>query len=799
MTTKQNYVFMKGKWLVNIRRGVQGFAFILFFFLLFHAAKVKNHEIPVLNYLFVILIILIIVYLAKLLKAYLQKSPIRKSLLIKISIFLLITVILGLILSSFHQFSKPLRLTYLQNDGDTIQQAIINYKTDKKKYTAFRDFTSLKTEISKKTEANIILKLPPLLLLVNYLFFFSVIALFLFVGGIYFLKKEPLLFTIVMAISILLFTSSQSSFFIIMLLMLLFIIKGCLYFWKKSLFKALCTISFLLLFTSLLSFSLLDYDFKPQFMKSQTAEGFYFFPTDFIHFDYFISIPQNIFLQTSPHIGVITSIALKTLVIGLGFILFFIIISVIFGRVFCSWICPFGTFHQIIAFLKMKIKQSYDKEVYNKKQHIKYVILTIVLCTALFSINFSGLFDPISIMTKSTTVFLIPSTQYTVNSSYDNIQASAEQEKEGGFFTLLTNLYRPLKEYLEEYVFYYNDSEEISEGYVPTHFQYYFLNGLIFLVLIALNLKRTRFWCHYICPAGALLGVFANRSFMRIEVNDNCIECGDCDQFCQGPADVSVKDAFKTSECMYCFNCINGCSSDALNVKYSIPFITPKNQLIPQKLNISKRSVISSIGIGFSSLLLLRSSFWEKKANPKLIRPPGSIEESDFLSRCVKCGECMKVCPKNFLHPGFLEAGLEGMFTPIGIARFGYCEYECNACGQVCPTQSIKKLTLLKKQEQKIGLALVRKDRCLTYAHQTPCIVCEEHCPTSPKAIWITEKQVSRRNGDKITLGQINVDTNQCIGCGICEYICPVVDQPGIFISSIQESRSTENQFLLEG
>jgi ferredoxin len=188
---------------------------------------------------------------------------------------------------------------------------------------------------------------------------------------------------------------------------------------------------------------------------------------------------------------------------------------------------------------------------------------------------------------------------------------------------------------------------------------------------------------------------------------------------------------------------------------------------------------------------------WAKRANPKLIRPPGAVEESDFLAQCIKCSECMRVCPKNFLHPSFLEAGIEGMFTPIAIGKLGYCEHTCNACGYVCPTQAISKLTLYKKQQLKIGLALVKKDRCLTYAHQTPCIVCEEHCPTSPKAIWVKAKEVQKRDGTRLTVDQIYVDADLCIGCGICEYVCPVVDEPGIYITSVQESRSKSNQLLL--
>ena len=128
----------------------------------------------------------------------------------------------------------------------------------------------------------------------------------------------------------------------------------------------------------------------------------------------------------------------------------------------------------------------------------------------------------------------------------------------------------------------------------------------------------------------------------------------------------------------------------------------------------------------------------------KVIRPPGAVEERAFLERCIRCAECMKVCPNNALHPAFFEAGVEGLWTPILIARIGYCEYSCVLCGQVCPTGAIQKITEKEKMgigqpPIKIGTAFYDHGRCLPWSMQTPCIVCEEFCPTSPKAIWVEE------------------------------------------------------------
>jgi ferredoxin len=216
-------------------------------------------------------------------------------------------------------------------------------------------------------------------------------------------------------------------------------------------------------------------------------------------------------------------------------------------------------------------------------------------------------------------------------------------------------------------------------------------------------------------------------------------------------------------------------------------------------MNLGRRQVMASMLSGVLAVPLLRSTPLSKTAysNPDVLRPPGALDEKEFLRRCVKCGECMKVCITNGLQPTLLEAGLEGIWSPRLIPRIGHCEYRCTLCGQVCPSGAIKRMPLEEKIKVIIGLAMIDKGRCLPYAHAIPCIVCEEMCPTSPKAIWFKETVVRGRDGKELIVQQPQIDLDLCIGCGICEAKCPVGNRAAVYVTNIGESRSAANQLLL--
>jgi ferredoxin len=165
----------------------------------------------------------------------------------------------------------------------------------------------------------------------------------------------------------------------------------------------------------------------------------------------------------------------------------------------------------------------------------------------------------------------------------------------------------------------------------------------------------------------------------------------------------------------------------------------------------------------------------------------------------------MKVCPTNAIQPALLDAGFEGIWTPILINSIGYCEYNCVLCGRVCPTGAITSLTVEKKlgnpakqQPVKIGTAFYDRGRCLPWAMHIDCIVCEEVCPTSPKAIWFETVAMQIRDGSTKMLKRPYIDAKLCVGCGICENKCPIRDRAAVRVTSIGETRSKMNQMILK-
>jgi len=541
------------------------------------------------------------------------------------------------------------------------------------------------------------------------------------------------------------------------------------------------------------------------------------------------------FLEVDPLVGIATAITTHTVYRGLLWGLVILIPTLFLGRIFCNWICPFGILHHFIGwvFNRRNAKEKIESNRYRPLFALKYYILIGFLAAAVFGCLQSGLLDPIVFLYRAFTIGVLPVGSMPTQSLF-------------GDYAMHANAW---------------------------------VVGFLFLFFVSMNWVIPRFFCRAVCPVGALLGALSRYAFWRIERDpDKCVNCDLCLQSCEGASDPHRQ--LRMSECFVCFNCFEDCPHEALRFA-----------LLP-----SRRHEIRSPDIGrrravFAALVGALFFGWTKAGgkstrdfSSKVIRPPGSVEEQEFLARCIKCDQCIRVCPTNVLQPALFEPGVEGLWTPILNFRMGACQHQCTACGHVCPTGAIQRITV----EEKLGLGAFETvgpiqlgtahfdvGRCLPWSKNIPCVVCEEVCPVSPKAIHCEYRQMLVRDGKKLvraatataltladspapgqavggpctfrpgefkgdasvsyhvqvhaagglvrtypiaendadtlvvdgvmdpvpTAGLVaaihvqlkvpKIDTEDCIGCGLCELECPVVgDRRAVYVTAEGETRS---------
>jgi MauM/NapG family ferredoxin protein len=222
-----------------------------------------------------------------------------------------------------------------------------------------------------------------------------------------------------------------------------------------------------------------------------------------------------------------------------------------------------------------------------------------------------------------------------------------------------------------------------------------------------------------------------------------------------------------------CLECAPVCAKDGQQFRGHLA------PAVWQPYDPSRRQFLASAGVALAVVGLSAVEPQSEHPPASLLRPPGA-SDPDFLTQCVRCGICIKVCPTSGLQPSLTAAGWSGIWTPELVPRLGYCDFSCNDCGQSCPTGAIPPLTLEDKRQAVIGHAYVDRDRCLPWASGRSCITCEEMCPLPEKAIQLEEKEVWTPNGQPIILQRPHVLQERCIGCGICENHCPLGGQAAI-------------------
>ncbi len=428
--------------------------------------------------------------------------------------------------------------------------------------------------------------------------------------------------------------------------------------------------------------------------------------------------------------------------------LIIILFTLFLGRAFCGWICPMGTLLDGVGHFI-----SPGDKVYSLRQ-VKYILLFVIIFASLFGMQLAGFFDPFSILVRGLAFSVDPVLNAVVSSFFSGIYLHGPE--------WLSSLTEPV------YAFFKLTLLPFKQSF----FSLSLVSFVILFTIVFLEKLDRRFWCRNLCPLGALLALVARFSLFNRFPSRLCTDCGQCADECR--MDVFDSNGKTVSgECVLCMDCISECEESISGIRYM-----PMKQGVG--LNISRRVFVSSALAGMALPALSSVHILQVSKDQYLLRPPGALAEDSFSDTCVRCGECMKVCIQNGLQPLFLENGYADMFTPRLIPRIGYCEFNCTLCGQVCPTGAIKRLPLEEKHKTVIGKAYINRDRCLPFAANTSCIVCEEHCPVYDKAIKYEEAVIRDSGGVLISLKRPIVIKDQCVGCGICEKKCPVNGESAI-------------------
>jgi ferredoxin-type protein NapF len=459
-----------------------------------------------------------------------------------------------------------------------------------------------------------------------------------------------------------------------------------------------------------------------------------------------------LFLQFVP--SVIKFITLPALVTA-GFI-FVLILTSLFGRVYCSVLCPLGVFQDVISRISKKaglIKR------YRFRKALNYIRYPFLILTAVFlfagSMFILNLLDPYSSFGRIFSDVLRPGV------------------------ILANNQLAALFERFDWYFLYRLNFDLITWKTV-------FIPAVTLMVIVILALFYGRLYCNTVCPVGTVLGFLSRYSLFRIKMDaSTCTKCGKCSFACKSTC-INVKTLeVDNSRCVACYNCIDVCPENS--IKYIRSGRKEQNSSLKVPIleiaDDSKRDFIGKSLIYGAALLgisrkALAGSHTDSPAgkipnDKKLpVTPPGSVSIRHFNNRCTACHLCVSVCPTKVLQPSFLEYGFMGMSQPHMDFSIEYCNYECTKCGEVCPTGAILPLSTEEKKLEQTGKVVFVLEKCVVYTDNTSCGSCSEHCPT--QAVRMVPYK------DDLTIPETDPDI--CIGCGACEFACPVKPHTSIYV-----------------
>ena len=418
------------------------------------------------------------------------------------------------------------------------------------------------------------------------------------------------------------------------------------------------------------------------------------------------------------------------------------VLTLLLGRIYCSVICPMGILQDIINWISRKTVNKKKRFRFSPaKNLLRWSVLTITVISFLCGFTvLLGLLDPYSAFGRMVTNVFKP------------------------VYMAGNNLLESIFSRFGNYTFYQVDASLLSISS--------FIIGVVtFLVIGYLAWKHGRTWCNTVCPVGTLLGFVSRFSLFKIRIDENkCTHCMICGTQCKASCIDSKNQKIDYTRCVDCFDCLESCKEGAL--VYSLPSsILKKKQQVTASDASKRRFLLAGITTAVATpkvmaqaqsvLATATGKVSDKRKTP--ITPPGSISLTHFQAHCTSCHLCVSKCPSHVLKPAFMEYGVGGMMQPTMFFEKGFCNFDCTVCGDVCPNGAIQPLTIEQKHLTQMGRVVFTKENCIVYTDGTSCGACSEHCPTQALSM------VPYKDGLTIP----HVDTDICVGCGGCEYVCP--------------------------
>jgi len=435
-----------------------------------------------------------------------------------------------------------------------------------------------------------------------------------------------------------------------------------------------------------------------------------------------------------------------------GFI-FIILLTLLLGRVYCSSICPLGILADIIAAIGKKLGRKMHHPYAPPYTAVRYFLLAgtiwVFLTGSIFLLN---LLDPFSNFGRMAVALVKPPMIWGNNElSYALVTVGS-----------------------------YAVSPYSLEG---IHFGMLVFSIGFGILIVWFGLTRGRLYCNMICPVGTLLGLFSKLSLVKIQIcQDTCNNCKRCERACKSDCIDISKKHLDYSRCVSCFNCLDICPTGAISYQ-PIIFVPLLSKEITVKHHGTHTRRGFLVAVGAAITLLPKVSRGAKNIEitipnkirvpyaPHPIIPPGGMRLDHFTGTCTGCHACIAQCPSHVLQPGLMEYGLAGLFMPYLDPGAGFCNLNCNQCGQVCPTSAITPFSIEEKKQLQVGVVKFIRDNCIVVLQKTECGACSEHCPT--KAVTM------------VTEGRVRVpvvDEKICLGCGACEHVCPAKPNKAIYV-----------------